>query len=535
MDANTLQPDARLDGLIDLLLTVGYVDGAFHEHERNFVRDYLDKLVVHLGLPAGAAEAWRLHFDNVYQRLDAELATLALEVVATGDAQFVRNKMKVRALTLFRGFAPVDQAQALDVLGALVQADGIITPDEKLVHDELVSHFRTHQPAAHPAPALSELMSVGDPQPVEPKSFGHVLLSPLEQRYSPDPGVLRAQVHGDHELIYQAITAWERQRARGNGRLAGVTDVAQIPKGSRFLDGHIHLQRSDQPSELIVLGDLHGCYSCLKAALLQTDFIERARRNQQDPANHPDVKLVLLGDYIDRGIYSFEGVLRAALQLFVALPNHVVLLRGNHELLVRVDGQIYSAVNPAEAVHGIAGHVGADVLDSYRHLFDHMPTAFIYDRTLFTHAGIPRDDTFAERYRDLSSLEDFEMRFQMMWSDPAQVDHVPVEVQRETPRFSFGREQFRAFMTAIGCHTLIRGHEQVNTGFKTNFDLGDRRLHTLFSAGGHDNPDLPADSRYRNVTPMALTIRQAGGELHATPWPIRYQPFCVAERNGLYA
>ena len=35
--------------------------------------------------------------------------------------------------------------------------------------------------------------------------------------------------------------------------------------------------RPDQPTELIVLGDLHGCYACLKAALLQSEFIERVR------------------------------------------------------------------------------------------------------------------------------------------------------------------------------------------------------------------------------------------------------------------
>lgn len=56
---------------------------------------------------------------------------------------------------------------------------------------------------------------------------------------------------------------------------------------------------------------------------------------------------------------------------------------------------------------------------------------------------------------------------------------------RESPqRFNFGSEQFRAFMERIGCHTLIRGHEQTDAGFTTVFD--GRGDYTLFSAGGGD-------------------------------------------------
>jgi hypothetical protein len=201
---------------------------------------------------------------------------------------------------------------------------------------------------------------------------------------------------------------------------------------------------------------------------------------------------------------------------------------------VRSDGQIVSAVIPAEAVPAIADRVPVDVLEAYRHLFDHMPTSFLFDRTLFVHGGIPRDDTMAERYRDLSSLDDPVVRFEMMWSDPESIAQVPAELQRASPRFNFGHDQFRAFMQRIGCHTLLRGHEQIDTGFATTFDLGDCRLHTLFSAGGHDNLDLPSESGYRKVTPMALTIRAGAGSLQAVPWPIQYAPFTSASHNGLY-
>jgi hypothetical protein len=525
--------DSSLDALIDLLLTVGYIDGLFHQHEQAFVRQYLDRLVEHVAQEPGTADAWRAHFDGVYARLDAEIAALVAEVVATDDDAFVQTRLKVRAVALFRAFSPSEQKSALDLLDALIHADGMVSPPERHLQEELLGYFQaTVAPAATAAPAAP--MRIDPPQPLELASLGHPLLEALEQRYATDPTALRAQVTADYNLIFGAITAWERQRATGNGRLHGVTDVDQLPAGTRFLDGHVHVMRPDRPVELVVLGDLHGCYACLKAALLQSDFIARVERHQQDPANHPDIKLVLLGDYIDRGRFSFEGVLRAALQLLVAYPDHVVLLRGNHEFLVRVDGQVISAVKPAEAIPQLATRAPGDVLEAYRHLFEHMPTSFLFERTLFVHAGIPRDDTLAERYRDLSSLDDAVLRFEMMWSDPVDTDQVPVELQAESSRFSFGRHQFRAFMERTGCHTLIRGHEQVDSGFATMFDLGDRHLHTVFSAGGYDNPDLPSASRYRNVTPMALTIRHGAGPLHAMPWLIRYDKFSSGTNNGLY-
>ena len=366
------------------------------------------------------------------------------------------------------------------------------------------------------------------------QALAHPLLDPLEQTYSPHPRELQGQVALDYQLVSQAMIAWHRQRAVGTGQLTGKTDIGQLPIGCEFLDGYVYAQRPSQPMELVVLGDLHGCYSCLKAALLQTNFVNRVWAHQWDPARHPDVKLVLLGDYIDRGRFSFDGVLRAALQLFVAMPDNVVVLRGNHEYFHSHEGRVWSGVHPAEALASLSPHVPREMLEAYRILFEHMPTSFLFDRTMFVHGGIPRDDTFALRYRDLASLNDPELRFQMMWSDPEPVDVVPVELQRQNPRFSFGYEQFRGFMAKVGMHTMVRGHEKIDRGFDVVFDLGDRLLLNLFSAGGRDNRDLPVDASYRSVTPMAMTVVHDGAGQRAYPWLIHYQPFNYEVHNGLH-
>ncbi len=538
--------------MVDLMLTVSYIDGVFHHRERAFLDRYVDSVLVMIEQSSiGSIEertrlrtAWRAHFDDRFRQLEAEISVLAQEVMAAGNDTYVASRLRVRAVTLFSNLPPGERPLALELVAALVHADGQITNNEHSLQQELHGLFAAtpvRPPVAAPhAKTLVGAERVTPPVIVLPyarkalTAASHPLLDPIEQTLSPHPIERKAQIDWDYQLLGKAMHQWQRMRTIGANRLTGITTIDQLPAGSRFLDRYIHVMRPSAPVELVVLGDLHGCYSCLKAALLQSNFIQRAWAHQWDPQNHPDVKLVLLGDYIDRGRFSFDGVLRAVLHLFVSLPDHVILLRGNHEWLRWIDNRITSGVYPAEALASLAPHVPIEMLEAYRLLFEHMPTAFIFEHTLFVHAGIPRDDTFAERYHDLSSLNDDDLRFQMMWSDPVATDHVPVELQRMDPRFSFGRNQFKAFMQRTGLRSMVRGHEKIDRGFDLFFDLGEHMLFNLFSSGGGDNADLPIDSSYRLVTPMALSMQSVAGRLTATPWPLDYQPFNYAPHNGLY-
>jgi hypothetical protein len=540
--------------MVDLMLTVGYIDGVFDRRERAYLNRYIDSVLVMIeqsaiGSPDERAKlhaAWRTHFEEMYFRLESEIEVLAQEVIAANatSESFVGSRLRARAITLFRKFSAREQEVALELVTAVIHADGQITHHEHDLQRELQRLFtsvissavampdeHTHVGAKRTGARPIAVQPYGDKDLI---SLSHPLLDPLEQTLSPHPVERKSQIEWDYQLIQQAIQQWQRQRVIGANRLDGITAVEQLPAGSRFLDRFVHVMRPNAPVELIVLGDLHGCYSCLKAALLQSNFIQRAWAHQWDPLRFPDVKLVLLGDYIDRGRFSFDGVLRAALQLFVTMPDNVILLRGNHEWLRWIDNRISSGVYPAEALGSIAPHVPIEMLEAYRVLFEHMPTSFLFERTMFVHAGIPRDDTFAAKFHDLASLNDDEIRFQMMWSDPVLSDHIPVELQRMNPRFTFGKNQFKAFMQRIGMHSMIRGHEMIERGFEVYFDLTDHMLLTLFSAGGSDNTDLPADSNYRTVTPMALSMHAANGHISATPWPLKYQPFNYEPHNGLY-
>lgn len=71
---------------------------------------------------------------------------------------------------------------------------------------------------------------------------------------------------------------------------------------------------------VIIIGDIHGQYY---------DMIHMFEK-VVDSRQLPNVNLLFLGDYVDRGIYSIE-VLIFVMALKVCYPKQVILLRGNHE------------------------------------------------------------------------------------------------------------------------------------------------------------------------------------------------------------
>jgi hypothetical protein len=157
-----------------------------------------------------------------------------------------------------------------------------------------------------------------------------------------------------------------------------------------------------------------------------------------------------------------------------------------------------------------------------------------FDDLMYVHAGIPRDTDIAGKLGDLAGLNDPDIRFQMLWSDPSTADYIPDDLQAQNARFPFGKRQFDQFMTKIGCTMMVRGHEKIDAGFKPIY-TEPVSLISLFSAGGADNADLPEDSSYRTVTPMAATIRLENGTASVTPWLIDYKRFNDPKRNRFFA
>jgi hypothetical protein len=536
--------EQQVEAVLFYLTTCGYIDDDFDLTEKSFIRSTLRKIVtarvdaqgpIDAELRFEQIESQHEHYLEVFQSIDYEVRSMMSEVVADGEdsKHFVLTKLKLRCFELFRQLTPEGRAALLEVVDEFIGADGVVHPAEVEFRNDLASLLG--QPGiAEPQVEAGEKVEIEKPVELPTATVDHPFFTGFEHNYSADPEVIRAQMAVDVAVLDQAEAKWEEQRRAGAGRLQGKARVQDLT-GEEFLDGHTYaVPRDGRDYELIVLGDLHGCYSCLKAAIMQSGFMDKVKAYRADPKSNPDVRLVLLGDYIDRGRFSLNGVLRGVLKLFVTVPEHVFVLRGNHEYYIEYEGKIYGGVKPSDTISSLQPLVSDEVFHRYLTFFEQMPNVLLYDNLFFVHGGIPRDALLEQKWQDLSSLNDPEMRFQMLWSDPSRADTVPTELQAASARFAFGRLQFRAFMGRIGCNLLVRGHEKVNAGFRDHYPKDDIRLLTLFSAGGVANEDLPPDSNYRDVRPMALTITRSGGETKVTPWAIDYRAYQGPERNAFF-
>lgn len=543
--------EQQMNAIIFYLTAFGYIDGEFDFTEKTFVRIYIRQLVTaraNMAMPDAdpktrdeVVEKFTTHFHEVFEQVDHGVKALFDEAVADGEdvEKFVYAKLKLRSYEIFQSFDRDNQNELLATIDELIYADGSVHPSEKKFREEIEALLDRNVETLGDADievVPQKQVAIEAPKAAPPPAFDdHPFFQRFEQHYSADPERIRQQVGADLDLMHRFVQQLQLQRTAGAGRLNGKQTVADFAGGDPFLDGHVyvHPAKPDRAYDITVLGDLHGCYSCLKGALLQADFFAKLEAWRLD-TRKPEPKLVLLGDYIDRGMFSYNGVLRTVMQLYLAAPEHVFPLRGNHEYYIEYRGRIYGGVKPAEAINTLIGHIPGEVFQQYMQMFEQLPNMLFFDDLMFVHAGIPRDTDIKARLKDMSSLNDPELRFQMLWSDPSTADYIPDDLQAQNARFPFGKRQFEAFMARLGCSMMIRGHEKIDAGFKTMY--GDvASLLSLFSSGGADNHDLPADSSYRTVTPMAATIRLEGGTAQVTPWLIDYKRFNDPRRNRFFA
>lgn len=80
-------------------------------------------------------------------------------------------------------------------------------------------------------------------------------------------------------------------------------------------------------TEVVLQGDLHGDVHSL---LRRLAWLNAQGYLQGFRITRPEIRLVFLGDYTDRGVYGIE-VLYTILRLKLENPEQVILVRGNHE------------------------------------------------------------------------------------------------------------------------------------------------------------------------------------------------------------
>ena len=215
--------------------------------------------------------------------------------------------------------------------------------------------------------------------------------------------------------------------------------------------------------EVIVVGDIHGNIR---------DLVRILRCNRP-----PDKKFLFLGDYVDRGEFSFE-VIVLLFALSLKYPQHVALLRGNHEFEL-----VNSVYGFKEQMIGLFR--STEAYDFFNQVFKFLPIAATITSSdgsfsLCVHGGISPQLKSLCQLNELNRMDDSELLQDIVWSDPSN-SSITFAQNPRGHGYTFGRSVLFDFLKSNGVKRLIRAHECVN-GVRRSFEDA---LITVFSSSNY--------------------------------------------------
>jgi hypothetical protein len=223
--------------------------------------------------------------------------------------------------------------------------------------------------------------------------------------------------------------------------------------------------------EAIIVGDLHGDLKSLVHILDDSKFLSKAKSGN-------DVLLVFLGDYGDRGTHSPE-VYYVVLKLKEMFPEHVILMRGNHE--GPPDLLAYPHDLPTQMKRKF-GNRGSEAYLKLRELFNHLYTgAIIEDRIVLLHGGAPSQATTINDIAYAHEKHPRERHLEeILWNDPWEGIKGTIASPRGAGRL-FGEDVTNKLLKMLNVKALIRGHQAFSDGYSS---MHGGRVLTLFSRKG---------------------------------------------------
>lgn len=221
-----------------------------------------------------------------------------------------------------------------------------------------------------------------------------------------------------------------------------------------------NIQHVDTP--VTVCGDIHGQLHDL-LTLFKTG------------GECPGTRYLFLGDFVDRGFYSFESLL-LLLALKVRYPDRIVLIRGNHES--RQITTVYGFYDECIRKYG-----SVNVWRYCCDVFDYLSLGAVVGGpggVFCIHGGLSPDIDSVDQIRFLDRKQEVPHEGGMcdlLWSDPEDVPGWAI-----SPRgagFLFGENEVRRFLHTNNISLIARAHQLVMEGYREMFDL---TLVTVWSA-----------------------------------------------------
>ena len=210
-----------------------------------------------------------------------------------------------------------------------------------------------------------------------------------------------------------------------------------------------------------ICGDIHGQFH---------DLLELFKKG----GDIPQSRYIFMGDFVDRGFNSIE-TFQLLLCLKLKYPQHITLLRGNHE--TRQITTVYGFYDETIRKYG-----NANPWKYCTEVFDYLGIGAIVEGKIFCiHGGLSPDI----RTMDTIILIDRRMEIphegpfcDLMWSDPEDI-----ETWSMSPRgagWLFGSKVVAEFNHINDLTLIARAHQLVMDGFKYWFP--DKSLVTVWSA-----------------------------------------------------
>ena len=225
---------------------------------------------------------------------------------------------------------------------------------------------------------------------------------------------------------------------------------------------------------ILVVGDTHGNFKATKGIVAR--FLDISTMDRLYDS------IVFLGDYVDKGARQIENI-NYLFALKLRFPQHVILLRGNHE-----DPEVNSRYGFRSAV---CEQFGGELYSHYNTVFSLLPAAALtWNRILALHGGIARELESLSQIRELPKgliKAENDILQEVLWNDPNDnISGFEFNFNREG-FYMFGQDVFEHFMENNKLKLMIRAHEFSPDGYMYHFD---NKLLTIFSC-----PDYRGQSK----------------------------------------